>query len=527
MILIKLNDNNFEYDIYSLVKSFYPKEDIKFVDDFATEEMSYFCMSNKQIDKETIRINLDGQIGAREDSLSGISKIDELEDVLKCNANNIHLTITYMDTCIELEAYGNITRIDVEPEDRKETKNRLKRLIYDALSKETGIILPWGTLSGIRPTKIPLRMIEEGKSKEDIASYMKDTYYTSCDKINLSIDIAAKEYDLLKTIDYENGYSLYIGIPFCPSTCLYCSFPSFAYGAYRDKVESYLEALSKEIDFVSDSLSDKKLDTIYIGGGTPTSLEPSYLDRLLTKIDNTFDVTNVREYTIEAGRPDSITREKLEVIRKHGIDRISINPQTMNQKTLDLIGRFHKVEDIVESFNLARELGFENINMDLIIGLPGETIDDVKHTLEEISQLKPDSLTVHSLAIKRSSRLNIEMDEYEDYIMENSTSHMENAYRVAEELGMKPYYLYRQKNMAGHQENVGFALPGKEGLYNILIMEEKQTIMALGVGAACKYVKNNGYTVTRSENVKDVDLYINRIDEMIERKRVAVEGWKK
>lgn len=485
MIYIKLNDDNFEYDIYSLVKAFCPREDISFVKIRPEDKSSYF------------------------------------------------LVINYIKDAIELELYKPLRdkpvitdSIEVDHDDRKETKNRLKRLIYYAFNKETNKELSWGTLSGIRPTKIPLRMIEKGLDNKEIASYMKETYLASDEKINISIDIARHEYELINDINCDTDYSLYIGIPFCPSTCLYCSFPSYAYGIWEKRVDDYLEALKKEILFVKSNLSNKNLTTIYIGGGTPTSLDEVHLDRLLTIIEEAFEIEKLREYTIEAGRPDSITREKLEVIRRHNISRISINPQTMNQKTLDLIGRHHSVEDVIQSFNLARELGFHNINMDIIIGLPGEDIKDITYTLEEISKLNPDSLTVHSLAIKRSARLNIERDEYEEYIMENSSYHMDKARKIAESLGMEAYYLYRQKNMAGNQENIGFAKKGKEGLYNILIMEEKQTIIALGAGAACKFVTDNGYTVTRSENVKDPGLYIDRIDEMIDRKREKLEEMK-
>ena len=234
------------------------------------------------------------------------------------------------------------------------------------------------------------------------------------------------------------------------------------------------------------------------------------------------DLTHLMEYTVEAGRPDSITEEKLQVIHNHGIERISINPQTMNQKTLDLIGRHHTVEQIRESFAMARRVGISCINTDLIVGLPGESLEDVAYTLEEIQKLEPDNLTVHSLALKRSARLNLEWDKYQDYQMENSETHIKLAADTAKAMGMSPYYLYRQKNMTGNLENIGFAKKGKEGLYNILIMEEKQTIIALGAGASSKYVMDHGERVERTENVKDVGVYLERLDEMIERKRRAI-----
>jgi oxygen-independent coproporphyrinogen-3 oxidase len=227
---------------------------------------------------------------------------------------------------------------------------------------------------------------------------------------------------------------------------------------------------------------------------------------------------SIAEFNVEAGRPDSITREKLEVMKKYKVSRISINPQTMNEKTLKLIGRHHSVESVRESFALAREMGFSNINMDLILGLPGETKEDVLYTFSEVEKMAPDSVTVHSLAVKTHSRLREQWEEYKGYVMENSSYLMQAANETAERLGLKPYYLYRQKQMVGNLENVGFAKPGLEGLYNILIMEEQQDIVALGAGTASKKVHMDG-TTSRCENVKDVDTYIDRIDEMIERKR--------
>lgn len=287
---------------------------------------------------------------------------------------------------------------------------------------------------------------------------------------------------------------------------------------------AYLDALEQEIAFTAEACSRKKLNTVYIGGGTPTTLTPKQLDRLLLKIEDSFDFSNLLEYTVEAGRPDSITREKLCVLRKHGISRISINPQTMKQETLDVIGRRHTVAQTIESFQLARELGFDNINMDLIVGLPGENLDDARHTMEEIGKLSPDNLTVHSLAIKRAAKFAMFPEDYAGMKMENNWEIIELTAKYARELGLLPYYLYRQKNMAGNFENVGYAAQGKAGLYNILIMEEKQTILALGAGSISKCVAP-GRKIVRCENVKDVAQYIARADEMIERKRQLFEDW--
>ena len=294
---------------------------------------------------------------------------------------------------------------------------------------------------------------------------------------------------------------------------------------FGDRVDAYLDSIEKEIDYVAEAFKDKKLNTIYIGGGTPTTLEPEQLERLLSKIENSFNLSFLQEWTVEAGRPDSITREKLKAIKRHPVTRISINPQTMKDETLELIGRRHTVLQVKEAFLLAREEGFDNINMDIIVGLPQETKEDVENTLEEIKKLGPDNLTVHSLAIKRAARLNTQKEEYAGMKSVNSESTMELTQDAAEEMGMKPYYLYRQKNMTGNMENVGYAKPEKEGIYNILIMEEMQTIVALGAGAITKAVYPNG-RIERCENVKDIKTYLEKTDEMIERKKRLFADWK-
>ena len=265
-------------------------------------------------------------------------------------------------------------------------------------------------------------------------------------------------------------------------------------------------------------MKGRPLDTIYFGGGTPTSLPAEDIHAILCKLEDLFDTAHALEFTVEAGRPDSITEEKLQVLRDHGITRISINPQTMNQKTLDLIGRRHTVEMVKERFWMAREMGFDNINMDLIMGLPEEDMDDVRHTLHEVKKLAPDSLTVHSLAIKRAARLNMFKEQYGDLKISNTPEMIDLSAACAREMGMEPYYLYRQKNMAGNFENVGYSLPGKACIYNILIMEEMQTIAACGAGTTTKVVFPSENRRERCENVKEVEQYISRIDEMIGRK---------
>ena len=479
MIVVKLNQQEFEYDIHSLVKAFFPEENVS----VTAEEKKY------------------------DELVSWMFHMDYKED---------GIAVEWRKTGTEEPTEQSFIAADLA--DRKEAKNQLKQGLYQILSKMTGKLLPWGTLTGIRPTKIPMKLLEEGQSKETIRSYMKDTYFASDEKIELSIEIAERELDILKQIDYENGYSLYIGIPFCPTTCLYCSFTSFPLVTWRAKVDAYLDAVERELDYVAVKFGKKHLNSIYIGGGTPTTLEPYQLDRLIRKIRCSFDLSDCKEFTVEAGRPDSITREKLETLKKWDITRISINPQTMKDETLKIIGRRHTVAQTVESFKLAREIGFDDINMDLIMGLPEETIDDVKCTLEQIKALKPDNLTVHSLALKRAARLNMFKEDYKDYKMVNTTEHMNLTAEYAKKMGLEPYYLYRQKSMAGNLENVGYASPGKAGIYNILIMEEKQTIVACGAGTVTKRVYGDG-RIDRCDNVKDVKLYMEKVDEMIARKQ--------
>ena len=478
MLGILLNDPSYEQDIRELMMAFYPGET------FAHEK------------QDDVRMYVEGVYnGAGEFCLRMLCD-DRTED----------------ERTFQLD-YSN----------RLAAKTAIKRELYNMLSKRTGKELPWGTLTGIRPTKIALTRLYEGWTEDEIRKYMADTYLTSREKIDLSVEIAEREKNLLGRVDYENGYSLYVGIPFCPTTCLYCSFTSFPIGAWRGKMHLYLEALFKELEYVAHQMKGRTLDTIYFGGGTPTALEAEELDAILTKIEETFDLSAVKEFTVEAGRPDSITEEKLRTLRAHGITRISINPQTMKQATLDLIGRRHTVEKVKEQFRLARELGFDNINMDLIIGLPEEDINDVRDTMEQIRELAPDSVTVHSLAIKRAARLNIFRERYAGLKIENTQEMIDLTASCARSMGLVPYYLYRQKNMAGNFENVGYAAPDKECIYNILIMEERQTIVACGAGTTTKVIFPKENRLERVENVKDVEQYISRIDEMIERKQKMLE----
>ena len=400
---------------------------------------------------------------------------------------------------------------------KKEAHDRFKKNLYLKLQGDTGKNLPWGYLTGVRPSKIAYSMLEAGNSDEEIMSEFEEKHFVSHDKAELAMQVAKTEKKILEDIDYTNGYSIYIGIPFCPTTCLYCSFTSYSLAANRSKVDLYLDALVKEMRFVADRMKGRRLDTVYFGGGTPTTLEPEQLDRLLNELEADFDMSTVKELTVEAGRPDSVTVQKLEVLKKHGVDRISINPQTMNDKTLRVIGRAHTAQQVEEAYAMARTANIHHINMDVIAGLPGENIDDFARTMDAALRLKPESLTVHTLAIKRSSRLHLENAPLPDG--ETASRMVQLGLETAHRLGMKPYYLYRQKYMAGNQENVGYALPGHACQYNVDIMEETTHILALGAGGISKRVYPEEGHIGRAPNVSNIEQYIARVEEMIGRKK--------
>ena len=514
MIGLLIQDNAYEQDIRELLMSFYPGETYAHE---VKENIDFYVQTRLKDGEAVIGIwekleNGEESAGAAVNA-AGVEAKDSAVAVEKQTDSNMSAPEGLEGWTLTAHFAGK-----ADLSDHSATKNVIKKLFYQMLVGRTGHELPWGSLTGIRPTKIALSRLEDGWKEDDIRRFMKETYMTSDEKINLSVEIAAREKRLMEPINYDSGYSLYVGIPFCPTTCLYCSFTSYPISKWKGRTGLYLEALFKELEYTAEKMKGRPLDTIYFGGGTPTSLPAEDIDAILCKLEQLFDTKNVLEFTVEAGRPDSITEEKLKVLASHGISRISINPQTMNQKTLDLIGRRHTVENVKEKFHMARALGFDNINMDLIMGLPGEDLDDVKHTLEEIEALKPDSLTVHSLAIKRAARLNMFKEEYADLKISNTPEMIALSEACARRMGMEPYYLYRQKNMAGNFENVGYSLPGKACMYNILIMEELATIVACGAGTTTKVVFPSENRRERCENVKEVEQYISRIDEMIGRK---------
>ncbi|XCP84117.1 coproporphyrinogen dehydrogenase HemZ [Roseburia hominis] len=536
MIQIKCQNERFTYDMYHIVKSFFPDAEIN-----QTVEPEQESLIQIEFDRDSCFF-------CRQANLSECPVDIHLGGSACLSKGPVDLCLGRQANLRFEVAFSEIEAI----EDKREQKRYINKKLYKLLSEMTGEEHAWGDMTGVRPTKMIMEKLEEGRSEQEIIDFMQDTYVVSEKKARLGIEIARREKAQLEKLDYQNGYSLYIGIPFCPTTCSYCSFTSYPVAKWQSRMDEYVDALLKELSYIAEVSKEKKLNTVYMGGGTPTTLSAAQMDRVLTHLERNFSFADLKEFTIEAGRPDSITKEKLEVIYRHGVGRISINPQTMQQRTLDVIGRRHTVEDVVNVFHMARQIGFDNINMDLIAGLPGEHPEEMKDTLRQIRELSPDSLTVHALAMKHGSRLTREKIERQKAMQNESARGADPSLKAdeeinntqmareleemidmaadcAKEMGLAPYYLYRQKNIAGNFENVGYAKVDKAGIYNILIMEEKQSIIAAGAGASTKVVlpyeidapgSRNGRktNMIRIENVKDVGEYISRLDEMIERK---------
>lgn len=626
LILDKASES-FEQDIRELVQEFYPGEDFE----IRTGDGVHFTNTTQEEKNALKQAKATGEV-TEVNKKSTKNRAKMAHEVTPDGASEEKIRLTLEISASEMPLTGV----------RKDDKSLIKAELYDTLVSMTGKELPWGDLTGIRPVSLVSPMVEAVVEKNR-KSYIKETgkcgefpedkgtelysskpsseeiisgedikgiketltkeYCIRGEKLDLMTDIAVREHRILSRIkektgkSYKEGWSLYIGIPFCPTRCLYCSFLSNTIDLWEKRLGEYMDNLRKEIRYtVSELCGIEKmpLQTIYIGGGTPTSLDEKWLQVLMDIVHEECGKANIPllenkttggmgdgsschdwmntvtgmpgivEFTVEAGRPDSITREKLEILKASGVDRISVNPQTFNQKTLDLIGRKHSVDSVIEKYLLAREVGFENINMDIILGLPGEKLPEVTHTLCEIAKYKPDSLTVHSLAIKRAARLTLERDYWagvyragdeneivaETRLQEEALAAdlrggkagnseggvpcfrypeitrmmMASAY-TAEVLGLKPYYLYRQKNMAGNLENVGYSEEGKECLYNILMMEEKHTVAGCGAGTSTKTVlpsKDGDPThkrVERCDNGKSIKDYLDDIDKFIDRKR--------
>lgn len=400
-------------------------------------------------------------------------------------------------------------------EEKRQLKRLIKRCCYQLLKEHTGRQPAWGSLTGIRPTRLYYQQMELGKTRAQAREALADLFDLSDEKLDLLDEIITAQSGLISRP--QHACDLYIGIPFCTTRCSYCSFSSGEIGNGK-LVEPYLEALFREIDACSAMAKEYGLDVSvgYIGGGTPSSLTTAQLDRLLCHVQRRFGM--LAELTVEAGRPDTLDREKLAMLRNHPVSRISINPQTMNDETLRVIGRAHTAQQTMDCYAMARELGFDDINMDVIAALPGEDYAMFERTLSIIRDLAPNSLTVHTLAIKRSSKLH-EQKYQQDA---KAVGDMVTLGRMAaHDMGMRAYYLYRQKYMADNLENVGYAKPTSICRYNIDNMEETTSVLALGSGGISKCVMRQEEKILRAPNIANIEQYIERVDEMIERKRVV------
>jgi len=420
------------------------------------------------------------------------------------------------------ESDGTVTRTPVANDDAgsQEVRRRLMVSLFLACRAYSKQDPPWGALTGIRPSKMARMLTEKGYSRDFIIDAMERNYLTHRDKTAFAIDVAVAEKKIIER-QPKNAFSLYVGIPFCPTRCLYCSFASYPINKGATEADIYLDALSLELQAIRNITLGQAVSAVYVGGGTPTALSGEQLERLLTLIKQLFG--DINELTVEAGRPDTINPEKLRVLKNYSVNRISINPQSLCDETLQRIGRGHRVDDFYDSFALARSVGFDYINADVILGLPGETTDHITHTMDGLLKLKPENVTVHMLTIKRASILREVLDRYPQPNIAELEKMLDISQHTCREAGMKPYYMYRQKNMLGNFENVGYCLPGRESTYNVLMMEETQTVWAAGAGAISKLVF--GDKIERVFNVKNLNDYLNRIDEMIGRKEVWADAY--
>ncbi len=426
----------------------------------------------------------------------------------------------------EITAFGKTEAGEAvsDTNDRLYITNAIKKSVFYAARKLSDMPSPWGISTGIRPAKGARKLLDEGFSDDEIYRHLTGEYLMDEKKARLALEVAKKEAAILKSME-KDSVSIYVGIPFCPSRCAYCSFISQAVEHNNKYVEPYTDAVVKEIEHTGKIIKDlgMKADTVYFGGGTPTAIKPSLLQKIISSLKENMDFSSVREFTVEAGRPDTFSDEMIKMLKEEGVGRISINPQSMHQKTLDRVGRRHSVEDIERAFYIAHEQGIESINADLIAGLPDEDAEMMKYTLEKILSLKPDAVTVHTLYMKRAADM---IESFEKLrFAKNTASMVDLSARMLEGEGYMPYYMYKQRNTLGNLENVGFAKKGHESLYNVYIMEEVQPILAIGAGGSTKMVYND--EIERVFNPKEAADYTSRIDEVLKRKDLFYEFYRR
>lgn len=479
-MILRIFGHDFHYECESLCRVYFPNEKINIVYDESGE------------DSRTV--------------------------VTRCNAcENGNLIRVEADIEGEIRNLEAVVAAD-EAEMRDKCELKTAQLIYEALSDITGYTPPWGIQTGVRPSKLVLRLLEE-MSRDEAWKYFTEELLVSEEKARLAFTVAEAEQKIID-LSQDNSFSLYVSIPFCPTRCSYCSFVSHSIGNSNAKriLPEYLEKLAEEIEMTGEIASELglRLESVYFGGGTPGVLEAPQMDRLLSTIEKSFDLSTVREYTVEVGRPDTVTPEKLRILRLHNVGRISINPQTFNLKTLETIGRNHTVEQSVKAYQLAKAYGFDSINMDLIAGLPDESFEDFCSSVDTAISLAPENITVHTLALKRSSNLNAAGTEVSGG--NTAKKMLEYAASRLSQCGYAPYYMYRQSKCVGNLENVGWCKTGHECLYNVFMMEECHTVLAVGAGAVIKLCEPGTHNVERIFNYKYPYEYISDFDKISERK---------
>ena len=470
-----LINNSFRYEIEKLIRIFLPFEKIE----FSETEIITECCTVAEIFQKTARATL----------YLGGKVYNSSRDIENINGNA-----------------------------EKDAELFLALAVYECFITATDYIPDWGILTGIRPAKL-LSRLKKTMGEIGAEEYFKNYLMVNQKKLSLTLE-ALKGEGEITSYSKPDSFSLYISIPFCPSRCSYCSFVSHSVEHAKKLIPEYVEYLCKELEITAKIAKENnlRLETVYMGGGTPTTLAPEQLHRVLQTVKDNFDLSHIREYTVEAGRPDTVTKQKLEVIKSFSVTRISINPQTMNDEVLKMIGRRHTVKQTVDAFKLARECGFDNINMDLIAGLPSDTYESFVNTINSVIELNPESVTVHSLSMKRSSSMT-KYNEIPELNMGKTASKMvDYAYNTLSANGIHPYYMYRQSKTVGNLENVGYAKRGYESLYNVYIMDETHTILACGASAVTKLREPCGDYIQRIFNYKYPYEYINKFDEILNRK---------
>lgn len=466
-----VKNHNFHFELENLTRLFFPNEKITVIRDFSEPQPPYIY--TEVSDKITISVN----IGSFNKSETAVKKLADDDNELVS-----------------------------------------AQLLYKLLCDFTGLTQPWGILTGVRPVKLLRRLAEESNEEQAVKKFEND-FFVSNEKIALSRETEHNERKILE-LSKPESFSLYVGIPFCPSRCSYCSFVMASIERAEKLIEPYTKLLCEEIKRTAE-IANKlglRLETVYFGGGTPTTLSAEQLDTVLGTVNNSFDMSTCREFTVEAGRPDTIDIAKLFALKENKVDRISINPQTVNDEVLKTIGRKHTAQQFFDAFELARKCGFDNINTDLIAGLPTDTPESFKNSLDSIVRLNAECITVHTLCMKRASRLTTEgvtLDLQQARDAREMLAYTQNILGQNEYI---PYYMYRQSRMVGNLENVGWSKRGFESLYNVYVMDETHTILACGSGGVTKLKRNNPDYLERIFNFKYPYEYIDRFDELIQRK---------